>query len=315
MRTSGIAFKIVILILATTLAAGCSREAKKTRLLEQADTYFRNGSYDKAKLSYVNALPLDPTNALIFERLGLMWLEDGAPQRAAPFLAKAAELDPGNYENRLRLSRCYLATGHFAEAAREASKVLEQDPANGAALVTLTDAARTREELEAAAGQLEKFPSKATASFHLASANLFLREGNMTAAGEELRQALEADPKAAAAHMAMGDFYLLQKDQKQASQEFEKAAQLAPIRSMERLKCAAFKSAIGDFEATAKKASEITTKAPDYPPGWVLLRQVALKEKKNQEALSLLENVFGRDPEYLDGRRLQCNVLLAKGEI
>lgn len=315
MRTSGIAFKIVILILAATLAAGCSREAKRTRLLQQADTYFRNGSYDKAKLSYVNALTLDPTNALIFERLGLMWLEDGAPRRAAPFLAKAAELDSGNYENRLRLSRCYLATGHFAEAAREASKILEQDPANGTALVTLTDAARTREELEAAAGQLEKFPSKATASFHLASANLFLREGNMTAAGEELRQALEADPKAAATHMAMGDFYLLQKDQKQAAQEFEKAAQLAPIRSMERLKCAAFKSAIGDLEATRRMAAEMTTKAPDYLPGWVLLAEVAFKEKKNQEALSLLENVFGRDPEYLDGRRLQCNVLLAKGEI
>src|SRR5581483_11549585 len=95
MRTSGIAFKIVILILAATLAAGCSREAKKTRLLQQADTYFRNGSYDKAKLSYVNALTLDPTNALIFERLGLMWLEDGAPRRAAPFLAKLRNWIPG----------------------------------------------------------------------------------------------------------------------------------------------------------------------------------------------------------------------------
>ena len=40
--------------------------------------------------------------------------------------------------------------------------------------------------------------------------------------------------------MAMGDLYLLKKDQKQAGEEFKKAAELAPVRSMERLKYAAF---------------------------------------------------------------------------
>ena len=29
----------------------------------------------------------------------------------------------------------------------------------------------------------------------------------------------------------------------------------------------------------------------------------------------LLENVFSRDPEYVDGRRLQGKVLLAKGDM
>ena len=41
--------------------------------------------------------------------------------------------------------------------------------------------------------------------------------------------------------MAMGDLYLFQKDQKQAGEEFKKAADLAPVRSIERLKYAAFK--------------------------------------------------------------------------
>ena len=34
--------------------------------------------------------------------------------------------------------------------------------------------------------------------------------------------------------------------------------------------------------------------------------------KKYDEALSLLENVFSRQPEYVDGRRLQSEILLAK---
>ena len=114
--------------------------------------------------------------------------------------------------------------------------------------------------------------------------------------------------------MAMGDLYLLQKDQKQAGEEFKKAAELAPIRSMERLKYAAFTSATGDTEETRRIATEMTRQAPDYLPGWTLLAELALKDKKYDEALSLLENVFSRDPEYIDGRRLESEVLLAKGD-
>ena len=58
----------------------------------------------------------------------------------------------------------------------------------------------------------------------------------------------------------------------------------------------------------------MTRQAPDYLPGWILLAELASKDKKYDEALSLLENVFSRDAEYIDGRRLQSDVLLAKGD-
>ena len=103
----------------------------------------------------------------------------------------------------------------------------------------------------------------------------------------------------------MGDLYLFQKAQKQAGEEFKKAAELAPIRSMERLKYAAFMSATGDIEEVRRISTEMTTRAPDYPPGWTLLAELAFNDKKYDEALSLLENVFSRDPENVDGRRLQ----------
>ena len=162
--------------------------------------------------------------------------------------------------------------------------------------------------------QLQKFPKKNDASFHLASANLFLYKGDLAAAGNALRQALAADPKSSAAHMAMGDLHLLQKDPKQAGEEFKKAADLAPVRSIERLKYAAFKSGTGDLEEARRIATEMTKQAPDYLPGWCLLAELALKDKKYDEALSLLENVFSRDPQYIDGRRMQSDVLLAKGD-
>ena len=72
--------------------------------------------------------------------------------------------------------------------------------------------------------------------------------------------------------------------------------------------------ATGDAEEARRIATEMTKQAPDYLPGWIWLAELAYKDKKYDEALSLLENVFGRDAEYIDGRRLQTDVLLAKGD-
>src|SRR5438876_8648189 len=314
MQTSKTLFRIVSLALAATFIIACSKEAKKTRFLAEADSYFKASNYDKAKVSYLNVVRLDPQNALAFERIGAMWLEDGSPLRAAAFLAKANEVAPKNDQNRMRLARCYLAIGRFADASKQALKVLEQTPDNEDAIIALTEAARSKEDIQAAEQHLERYPKKDNVSFHLASANLFINSANLAAAENSLRQALTANPNSSAAHMAMGDLYLLKKDQKQAGEEFKKAAELAPVRSMERLKYAAFTSAAGDTAETRRISTEMTTQAPDYLPGWTLLAELAFKEGKNEEALSLLENVFSREPQYIDGHRLESEVLLAKGD-
>jgi len=314
MQTSKISFRIVTLILAAALITACSKEARKTRLLAEADNYFKAGNYDKAKVTYLNALRLDPANAVAFERIGAMWQDDGAPLRAVGFLKKASELDPKNIQNRIRLVRCYVAAGGFADGTKEALKVLEQAPDNGDAITTLTEAARNKEDIEAAEEQLQKFPKKNDISFYLASANLFFSKGDLAAASNALRQALAVDPKSSAAHVAMGNLHLAQKDQKQAGEEFKKAADLAPVRSIERLKYVEFKWHSGDADEVRRVATEMTKQAPDYLPGWIWLAELAYKDKKYDEALSLLENVFGRDPEYIDGHRLQGDVLLAKGD-
>jgi len=163
-----ILFRIVTPILAILFVTGCSKEARKARLLGEADNYFKAGNYDKAKLAYLNALRLDPQNGLAFERIGAMWQDEGAPLRAAVFLKKASELDPKNVQNRIRLARSYVATGHFNEGTKEALQVLEQAPDNGDAIITLTEAARSKEDIEAAEKQLQKFPKKNDVSFYLA---------------------------------------------------------------------------------------------------------------------------------------------------
>jgi tetratricopeptide (TPR) repeat protein len=147
MQTSKILFRIVSLTLAATFILACSKEAKKTRFLAEADRYFKAGDYDKAKVSYLNVVRLDPQNAFAFERIGAMWQDDAVPLRAAAFLVKGRELDPKNAQNRIRLARCYAAMGRFADSTQEALKVLEQVPDNGDAIVVLAEAARSKEDI------------------------------------------------------------------------------------------------------------------------------------------------------------------------
>jgi tetratricopeptide (TPR) repeat protein len=301
-------------MIAATLITACSKETRKARLLGEADGYFKAGNYDKAKVTYLNVIQLDPQNALAFERIGAIWQDDAAPLRAAAFLKKASELDPKNIENRIRLARCYFAIGRPADAKNEALAVLKQAPDDGDAIVVLSEAARTKEDIQAAGEELQKFPRKNDVAFHLATAKLFFSRGNTIGAANELQQALAADPKSAAAHMGLGDLHLIRKEVKQAAEEYKKAADLAPLRSTERLKYAAFMSVTGGAEETRRVATEMTREAPDYLPGWVLLAELASKDKNYDKALSLLENVFGRDPEYVDGRRLQSDVLMEKGD-
>jgi len=162
MQTSKLIFRVGASILAVILIAGCTKEARKARLLGEADAYFKAGNYDNAKLAYLNVIRLDPQNALAFERIGAMWQEDSAPLRAAAFLAKASELDPKNVENRTRLARCYAAVGRSADAKKEALKVLEQAPDNGDALIALTEAARNKKILRLPNNSSRNFQKRTT---------------------------------------------------------------------------------------------------------------------------------------------------------
>jgi tetratricopeptide (TPR) repeat protein len=147
-------------------------------------------------------------------------------------LVKASQLDPKNAQNRIRLARCYWALGYFVGAKREALKVLEQVPDNGDAIIALTEATRSKEDIEAAEEQLRKFPKKNDVSFLLASANVFLSKGDLPAAINAVGQALALDPKSSRAHMAMGNLSVLGKNPH--SRRNSKSGELAPIRSVDR---------------------------------------------------------------------------------
>jgi tetratricopeptide (TPR) repeat protein len=308
------AIPIVALVLSASLLCSCSAGFKKTRALYRADHDFKAGDYDRARIEYLNVLRLDHGNHTAINRLGVIYFEGGSPVRAFQFLKAARDSDPNDFGIRAKLVTALFNVGERTEARKEAVALLRQDPGDSDAILVLADSVRTEQEVNESEQQLRELRIPEGASLHLARASLALRKNDLATVEKELQQAVALEPKSAIAHMALGNFRSLQKDLPQAGLEFKMAAELAPVRSIERLKYAEFQAATGAVNDARANLKEMTRKAPDYLPAWLLLAQMSINEKKLDEALALLENVFSRDAQNISARLLQAQTQMAKGE-
>jgi tetratricopeptide (TPR) repeat protein len=301
------------LLLAAAFVCGCSAGAKKSRIQARADQYFQSGEYEKAKVEYLNLLRLEQ-NPKAFQQIGFIWMKEGAPLRALPFLLKVRELTPDNTEARTQLAVALVALGDPSEARKEALAVLKRDPGNSNAIVILADASLTKDEITEAEQQLEKFTNKNTAAFHLAKASLARSKEEMSTEAEELQEAVRTEPKSARAHLALGYAYQLRRNPERAGPELEIASELASPRSEERIKYSEFEAANGHLTEAKTALQAISKETPDYLPVWQDLAKLAVTEGQYDQALSLLENLFSRTPEDPDARLLEAQIWLAKGD-
>ncbi|HEX8281393.1 MAG TPA: hypothetical protein VF551_08450, partial [Chthoniobacterales bacterium] len=177
------------LALAAVLACGCSAESRRARHLERAENYYKSGEYEKAKIEFMNVLRSDPRNATAFHRMGAIWLDQGAPVRAYPFLVRGRDLAPDDVANRLKLARASLIGGSSEGAQKEAAAVLASDPRNGEALMMLAESARTMDAVHTLEDELLKFPDRDSPYYHLAAASLAIRRQDFAGAESALRKA------------------------------------------------------------------------------------------------------------------------------
>jgi tetratricopeptide (TPR) repeat protein len=311
-KLSGLFRIVLITALTSCLSTSCTKEARKSRQLNNAERDFKAGAYDKAKIEYLNVLRLDGANAIACSRLGQIWFDEGAPIKAGAFLIRARDLAPNDLENRLRLARAYNAVGRQADGRKEALFVLQHSPASGEALLLLADMTRTPEEFTAAEQIMNGFPEKKSVAYYLAGAKLAMHKLDPAAAQPLIERALAINPKSAEAHLAHAILSLLQKNPKTAGTEFKAAAELSPPRSSMKITYADYLAHTGAAAEASAYLKELTKSTPDFLPPWTLLARNALSEKKYDEALALLENVFSRDPDSVDGRLVQADALLAK---
>ena len=96
-----------------------------------------------------------------------------------------------------------------------------------------------------------------------------LRNKDDRQAETDFKAAFDLAPKSSAVHLALGSLYLYRRDVTAATQAFESAAALSPLRSPIRLRYAEMKLRSGAAAEAKKFVEEMVRDAPDYLPGRV----------------------------------------------
>jgi predicted Zn-dependent protease len=139
-----------------------------------------------------NLLACRPDFGVALAERGRLALERGQPDRAAAWLGAALEQQPGNYEVRYQLMQCLEQLGKAGEADRQ-RHFMKQVEADLKRLDAITS------------GEMQKRPHDAALCQELGQ--LLLRIGQTEDGVQWLQQALQEDPRCAAAHEALAAYY------------------------------------------------------------------------------------------------------------
>jgi len=314
-RSKGIA----LLLISATFVSACTRspEANKVRHLSRGDAFFDRQRYPDAVIEYMNVLRIEPENVHAITRSAVAHFENGQLGRAFPLLLKAKELDPNNLDVRRRLGAVYVLVRWRQEARAEAAAILERNPNHFEGLLLSATTATTPSEVDEEIRRLETASTAAFANrakLHLALGILYLRKNATQRAERTFREAIARDPASVEARLVLGDFYATRRDLTHAEQEYQAAAALGPVGSMARMKLADFYFAMQRADEGKRILADITTNAPDFVPAWRRLAEVALLERRYDDAVKALAQVFKKDRADFEGRLLRARIDLARGE-
>ncbi len=303
-----------ILLMALVLGAtgGCTKQARTNRLLRTANSDFNAEKYDDAEIEYKNVLRRSALNPTAIGQLGRLYAKEGRLLEAHTYLLKAAELQPNSLPFQLALGQVDVAFRDFTNAAKIARRILSAQPVNEEALILLVDSSRATPQLRQ---EVENLPRAAkNPAYHVALGMLALRQKQFDDAGNELRLAVAANPKSSQAYFVLAEFYALQKNAKEARQALKTAAELAPPRSTIRSKHIDYLMQTGAVEEARKLLQEMSKETPDYIPGWVGLMNLALAERKYDDAAKFADTVLERDQRNYEALLGRGSASLARGE-
>jgi tetratricopeptide (TPR) repeat protein len=294
---------------------GCTKKSKEARHLRKADSYYDAGKYESAELEYINVLQDGSDNPDAIGRLGVIYLEEGRPQKAFAYLSEATRLDPSNLEVRKKLAQLQMEIGKFKEAIAGLNFVLDHQPTDADAPLLLVNAARTRDDVEAARTRLLALPSPAPqkSPVLVALGTIDLHERKYDDAEAAFARATAVDPKSADLSTELGFLYLAKKDQAKAESAFADAAKQSGPYSPKKIQYAELEMSLGKIEDAKKTLENITSEAPLYLPAWVKLAQIASQKKSYDEGLADVGKALAVDSENPGALLEKSKLLLAKG--
>jgi tetratricopeptide (TPR) repeat protein len=312
-------FRILPFLAVLVLAGGCSKELTPVeRWLIKGDRLYRKGDLEGASECYKEATALEQNNPRTLARVGRVAFDQGRTLSAYFLLKGTVSKISEETEFQLVYGLACHAVGRTAEARAIAKKAIESDPTNETALILLIETgigSRDAHEARRIIEQAEAKAGKPMAIFHVARGILDLSRRDNEAAEKEIRQALELDPKSAAAHSQLATILLARKDVAGAEVELKTAADLSPIRSPRRIRYINLLVDLGRTAEAQKELDRLATEAPDYVPAWSVAMKLAFLLGKPDEALNYGNKVLDVDQTNYDAWMVRVAIKLQKNQI
>src|SRR5262249_30480077 len=216
---------------------GCAKEPDTwEQHLSRANDYSAAQQWDKAAKEYREVLRLAPENPAALRQLAVLYLDRGQTLQAYPLLKKISELQPDDAEIQVKIGTILLSGGLLAEARDAARQALDKHPDNEQALLVFADASRNPDDIEDARKfiQILRDIDQDHPRYHLALGALDLRQNNPARAETEFKAALDLDPKSSETSAALGMFYWIRNQVREADAASSKFAVHPPPPSSTR---------------------------------------------------------------------------------
>ena len=304
--------KHFFLVAGLIFLAACSKNNRLAKHLERAGDQFSDGNYAAAELEFLNALKIDNESNQAISSLGIIYYDQVRLRKAFPFLAQASKTDPRNSDVAYRLGFLHLMSGDPATARDQAIKILQESPEHIHAPILLASAANNDElhleNLEILARYQDLAPSNA--SIDAAFAIIEARRNKRDKAQERIDAALTKDNRNYYVYSILSSLHEDNGNSKAALESLEKAVELSPLRSSNRIKLAQRYLESGNIDGYHTLIGPVLENAPKFAPGQLISARYYAKISDLEIARRHLDNLFSLDPNNHDGLVLSGNIYL-----
>jgi tetratricopeptide (TPR) repeat protein len=295
---------------------------------ELAGAYGNRGDYiNKAIEHYRQALKLDPGAPVVFEELTDIYIQTGRLRDAITEAEELLRQRPDNLEARKMLGRIYTRLigdqqqGRINETALKSAveqyqKITQAEPDDAESWLTLGKLYRvTRDSVEAEKAfkkALDADPKSDDALTQLAL--LYSDLGDTRRAIESLKAATDRAPNERSL-AALAGAYEQMRDYKNAAEVLKRALELAPDNP--RLKRGLAQNLLnGDnLDAALKLYQELAAEEPKDPQLRLRIAEIYRQKRDFASARKALERAHSLDPQSLEVRYDEVNLLEAEGKV
>jgi tetratricopeptide (TPR) repeat protein len=280
--------------LISTLLTGCTRDpnVRKQKFLESGNRYRDQGKLREAAIQYANAIQVDPRFAEAHFQLGETYLKLRDASHAFAEFSRTVDLAPDNYRARTELADILVSVHN-------------------------PDGSPNQDYLKQARIQLDILREKQpdSADTHLAWANYYGAQDNLSAALQEMQKAIAADPTRSDSYLGMALLQVRAKLPDQAEASFKKAVELAPKSMNAQLALGAFyqsQNRLPQAEQQFKHAIEVNPKDPAPRASYVRL---LMAEGKKRDAEAFLKQTKSDFPNNSEGYRMLGDFYFANDDL